>query len=313
MVDRNIINKLGLSNEKLQEQIAERMRAEAELAEVQRQQAQSREGERSHLARELHDGPVQDLYGISYRLAVTQDALTTETAQEQFSAAQAELQRVIQTLRNISSELRPPTLTSFGLKVAIQSHAERFQAAHPELRLQLDLTADRQRLSEAVRLALFRIYQQMLSNVVRHAQAQHVTIRLTLGTHEVTLDIHDDGQGFEVPHRWIDLARQGHLGIIGAAERAEALSGTLRVIAAPGAGTRIIVSIPLRASQPQDAPAPAHSARSSEPGAVSPAWAPFSPSASAVTDSHSCSPPSWLQVFPSSSPLTFRPSLSLWK
>ena len=252
---------LQANNEKLQEQIAERLHVEAELAEVQQQQAQGRESERSHLARELHDGPVQDLYGISYRLAVTKDELRQGVALEQFAAAQTELQHVIQTLRNISSELRPPTLTSFGLKVAIQSHAGRFQADHPELRIQLDLASDRQQLPEAVRLALFRIYQQMLSNVMRHAQAHRVDVRLALDIHEVTLEIQDDGQGFVVPRRWIDLARRGHLGIIGAAERAEALDGTLQVISAPGEGTRISVCVPLDSSQPRDTTSPLENAQ----------------------------------------------------
>ncbi len=241
---------LQTNNEKLQEQIAERLRAETELAEVQRQQAQGREGERLHLAQELHDGPIQALYGISYRLAGLKDARRDDASVDQLTAAQAELQRVIHTLRNISSELRPPTLTPFGLRTAIQSHAERFQAAHSELQVHLDLMPDRQQLPEAVRLALFRIYQQMLANVVRHTQAHHVHVRFAVNAEEAVLEIRDDGCGFDVPKRWIELARQGHLGLIGASERAEALGGTFKVTSAPGEGTLIWVSVPLVTNPP---------------------------------------------------------------
>jgi len=250
MITNQRTAQLLANNEKLQEQIAERRRAEAELAEVQRQLAQGREGERLHLAQDLHDGPVQDLYGISYRLAGLKDALRDEAVVQQFGVAQAELHRVIHTLRNISSELRPPTLAPFGLETAIRSHAERFQAVNPNLSVRLDLMPDRQRLAEAVRIALFRIYQQSLSNIVRHAQARHVTVRLAMSDEAAELEVRDDGRGFEVPARWIDLARQGHLGLIGAAERAEALGGKFKVTSAPGEGTRVWVGIPHAAGLP---------------------------------------------------------------
>jgi PAS domain S-box-containing protein len=236
---------LEANNEKLQHQIAERLRAEAELSEVQRRLAKGGEDERLHLAQELHDGPVQDLYGISYRLAELRHALRDDNALASFVATQAEVQQVVHTLRNILSELRPPTLIPFGLRTAIQSHAERFQIVHPALNVHLDLMPDQQQLPEAVRLALYRIYQQMLSNVARHAQAQQVNVRFALNEGEAVLEIQDDGCGFVAPDRWIDLARQGHLGLIGAAERAEALNGKFTVTSAPGEGTLVSVNIPL--------------------------------------------------------------------
>ncbi|HET7087730.1 MAG TPA: GAF domain-containing protein [Anaerolineae bacterium] len=231
--------------------ITERKRAEAELAEMQRRMMESREAERLHLAQELHDGPVQDLYGISFRLAGLRDAprLRNGEAAEQLAAGQQGLNQVIQTLRGITSELRPPTLAPFGLEKAIRSHAERFQEAHPELELHLDLMPDQQKLPEPMRLALFRIYQQTLTNVIRHADARQATIRFQLGADRATLEIEDDGRGFDVPARWIDLVRQGHLGLAGAVERAEAVGGRLKVISAPGHGTRVQVSVP---TQPRD-------------------------------------------------------------
>ncbi len=237
---------LQANNTRLKNQIAERKRAEAELAEVRRRLMESREAERLHLAQELHDGPVQDLYGISYQLAGLGDSLHDETGMAHLAAGQATLQQVIQTLRVICGELRPPTLTPFGLERAIRSHAERFQTLHPELDVRLDLMPDEQALPERVRLGLFRIYQQMLSNVVRHAEARQVTIRFQLDGKQAVLEIQDDGRGFTVPTRWIELARRGHLGLIGAVERAEAVEGQLKITSAPGKGTLIRVSVPYR-------------------------------------------------------------------
>ncbi|HLF26699.1 MAG TPA: PAS domain S-box protein [Anaerolineae bacterium] len=238
---------LQLSNRRLEAEIAERRRAQAELVETQRRLTEGREAERLQLAQELHDGPVQDLYGITYRLAGLKSDMKGEAGVANLSAAQIALQQVIHTLRTISGDLRPPTLTPFGLETAIRSHAEHFQEEHPELEIELDLASDQQALPERVRLALFRIYQQALINVARHAEAQQVAVRLDVDESTVRLEISDDGRGFEAPARWIDFARQGHLGLIGAAERAEAVGGEMKVSSTPGAGTRIQVSVPLGA------------------------------------------------------------------
>ncbi len=224
--------------------ITERKQMEAELAEVGHRLMEEREAERLYLAQELHDGPVQDLHSISYRLGELEDALIDEGSLGRLVAAQVALQKIIQMLRAICGELRPPTLAPFGLEKALRSHTEQFQAEHPEIEVRLDLMPDGQRLTERVRLALFRIYQEALHNVVRHAEASYVSIRLTLDASQVILEIQDDGRGFKLPKRQIQLARAGHLGIVGAIERAEAIGGHLRVISAPGEGAVIRAVVP---------------------------------------------------------------------
>jgi signal transduction histidine kinase len=231
-------------NNKLKQEIAERQRTQAELAEVQRRLTESREAERVRLAQDLHDGPVQELYGVSFRLSGLKATLPDETEQNDLAAAQNTIQQVIQSLRATFSELRPPTLAPFGLEKAIRSHAERFQNTHPELEIKLKLTPDGQALPEPVRLALFRIYQEALNNVLRHAEAKKIGVRFTLEATQAILEIQDDGLGFKTTQRSIELARQGHLGLIGMAERAEAIGGELQVISAPGAGTTIQVMVP---------------------------------------------------------------------
>jgi PAS domain S-box-containing protein len=229
--------------------ITERKQMEAELAEVRHRLMESKEAERLRLAQELHDGPLQDLYGMSYRLIELGEVLPDEGSLRQMVATQATLQQVIERLRALSIELRPPALAPFGLERAIHSHAEDFQTAHPELKIQLDVMSDGQMLPERVRLALFRVYQQAMNNVIRHAQASLVSIHFALDAEQIVLEIQDDGCGFPVPRHWIELARQGHLGLVGAAERAEALGGRLEIESTPGEGTSIRVVVPYSIEQ----------------------------------------------------------------
>jgi signal transduction histidine kinase len=216
----------------------------AERSEIQRWLIQRREMERLHLAQQLHDGPVQDLYGLSYHLVDLGEALPDEARLVRLTTIRAMAQQVIRVLQTICSDLWPPTLLPFGLETAIRSHAERFQEKHPELKIRLDLMTDEQMLPALVRAVLFRIYQQLLDNVIRHAQARLVLVQFTLYTEEVVLQVQDNGRGFEVPQRWMELVRQKHLGLLRSLERAKALGGRLKIISAPGKGTIIQVIVP---------------------------------------------------------------------
>jgi len=215
-----------------------------EHSKIQHRLIQRREMERLHLAQQLHDGPVQDLYGLSYHLVELREALPDEASLVHLSTTRAMLQQVIRVLQAICSDLWPPTLLPFGLETAIRSHAGRFQETHPELKIQLDLMADEQVLPAVVRAVLFRIYQQLLDNVVRHAQARLVLVQFTLYTEEVVLQVQDNGRGFEVPERWVELIRREHLGLLRSLERAKALGGHLTIISIPEQGTVIRVIVP---------------------------------------------------------------------
>jgi signal transduction histidine kinase len=231
-------------NEALQDEIEERRRIEAEFEELQRRLFNSVEAERLKLSQELHDGPMQDLYGLTYQLKSLHSVLDENQSDELLGELQVNLLAVIHALRAITGELRPPTLAPFGLEKAIRSHSEQFRKSQPELEIRLNLAQDGQLLPEEVRLALFRIYQMALTNVARHAQASRVDILLSLDAEAVMLEVRDDGRGFELPSRWLDLARKGHYGLASASERAEAVGGRLVVETQPGAGTRLKVWVP---------------------------------------------------------------------
>lgn len=225
--------------------ISDRKQMETELAELQRRLIESAEGERVLLAQELHDGPVQDLHGATYQLESLRDLIEDESALLQLTIINQTMKEVIQSLRSICRELRPPALAPFGLEKAIRSHVEHFSNQYPDHEIHLELSRDGQQLSERIRLALFRIYQQALNNVARHAQAQRIYVRFGIQKEQVILEIEDDGRGFQLPSRWIELARKGHLGLVGASERAESIGGRLQIESAPGQGTVIRVTVPL--------------------------------------------------------------------
>lgn len=227
------------------EDITERKQIEAELAEVQQRLMENREAERLHLAQELHDGPLQDLHAIAMGLAQLEPELQSEAGISRLAGTQATIQHVIKTLRAICGELRPPALAPFGLEKAIRSHVEAFQKNHPALEIGLNLMPDGQTLPEQTRLALFRIYQQALDNITQHAAARQVDVRFQIEPDQIVLEVQDDGCGFKVPRRRVELARQGHLGLVGAAERAEALGGWLNINSSPGQGTLIQAVVPL--------------------------------------------------------------------
>jgi signal transduction histidine kinase len=109
----------------------------------------------------------------------------------------------------------------------------------------LDLKPDDQkRLPDAVRTALFRIYQEALTNFVKHAKADEVYVRLEVGEEIAQLEVLDKGAGFEVPNDWLTMARKGHLGLVGIQERVDAVGGKMKIASHPGQGTQLVVTVP---------------------------------------------------------------------
>lgn len=229
------------------ENTTEQKRIEAEMAELNSRLQNSMELERLRLAQELHDSPMQSLYSAIYRIEELRSAANPEL-KEALGDVKQHIQNVLQDLRATAKELRPPTIFNFGLENAIRSHANDVVEKHPNLNIHLSLAHDRQILPEKVRLALFRIFQQSLANVIRHAKATEVHVRFSFDAEEAHLEISDNGKGFDVPRNWIEFVRQGHYGLAGAAERANTLGGTFRVQSKPGQSTTIRVTIPWRES-----------------------------------------------------------------
>jgi signal transduction histidine kinase len=207
--------------------------------ELKNRLVESQERERLRLAQELHDVPIQDLYGMIYQLDDLRDAVKDPEGEKILDECDHTLYRVVNNLRMICRELRPPSLSPFGLEVAIRDHVEKFRDQNPDIQVNLTLMQDRQVLSDSVRLALFRIYQQAILNVARHAQASEVNIRFLWDVETIILEVEDNGIGFEVPDNWMKLAREEHFGLLGIAERVESIRGKLKIMSALGSGTLI--------------------------------------------------------------------------
>jgi PAS domain S-box-containing protein len=217
---------------------------QAQSAEMHHRLVLSQEEERSHLARELHDGPLQELTALSFELAMLRQEPGREQQQSYMTAMEERLAQTSRHLRQIAVTLRPPIL-DFGLVPAIRQCIEGHCQKQPAQTVEAILEPEIPALPEATTLALYRICSQSLSNVAQHAAATHVWVRLHVTSTQLVLEIEDDGRGFAVPDNWTEFARQHHLGVAGMAERAHAIGGLLVVHSAPGQGTRVRVTVPL--------------------------------------------------------------------
>ena len=223
--------------------IQQRKEMQQELTELRRHIHHSMENERKILAQELHDGPMQDLHSISFQIAAIIDDASDEVRQ-QLELIWDTVKELNKELRAISYNLRPPALSKFGLARSIKSHADELSAKYPDLTIHLNLVSDHNMISEEVSIALFRIYQHSIMNVIRHAGATEATVTLNMDGDVVTLEIEDNGSGFVVPEKWISLVRGGHYGLAGTSERVHDLGGIFKVDSELGKGTHILVKIP---------------------------------------------------------------------
>ncbi len=230
---------------KLSEETAQRMMAEANLLEIRRLLGRSQDLERVRLAHELHDGPMQELAALAVELTLLSGHVPIE-ASKTLLGLRSRVREVAISLRSFAGDLRPPVLDSFGISAAIQAHVEQMQERHPEVNVTLDLPAEDILLEESIQTTIYRVFQQALYNIYQHANADEVLVSLAYDASEIALLVQDNGVGFQVPETWMQLARSGHLGIVGMTERASGIGGSAQINSAPGQGTRIEARFPLR-------------------------------------------------------------------
>lgn len=219
---------------------------EQDQHEIKNRLEESRERERLRLAQEIHDVPIQDLYGLMYQLEDLKDIVKDAAGVEILEDFDNTIHRIVNNLRTMCGELRPPSLSPFGLEVAIRDHVEKLRGMNPDLQIELELMRDQQNLTDSIRLCLFRIYQEAITNVIRHAGATEAHIRFHWDEETVRLEVEDNGVGFELPERWVDLVRHEHFGLVGIAERVESVQGKLEILSTPDHGTSVQVSVPRR-------------------------------------------------------------------
>ena len=226
--------------------LSEHRVADAKLGLLARQVVRSQESERAHLARELHDGTSQTLVSAKLMIESAVDSLERagSTPPPALAKALERLNDALGEVRHLSHRLRPATLDTLGLPAALAWLGHEF-GEHGQLQVHLQLDEPEPPLPDEVATVLFRVAQEALANIGKHAQAQRVSLTLSAERGGVCLTIHDDGQGFDLPA--VQQDPQRGIGLRNMRERLESIDGTLELDAAPGAGTTLWARVPAAA------------------------------------------------------------------
>jgi signal transduction histidine kinase len=223
----------------------ERAQLKAAQVQLQHKLIESRETERQSIANRLHEGLLQTLIGVRYAIDEGLSLDQKEMRLAKLAGVQAVMQREIQNLRDYCNELRPPTLSPFGLEKTIRAHVEAFQKKHSQPAIHLELSPDRQALPEQTRLVLFRVFQELLKDAVSRPAVRRVWLRFDFNAAQAALEVEDDGPSPLAPLQWTDLTGQGQLGLASALNQVEGLGGTVSFSASQENGTKVRVVVPI--------------------------------------------------------------------
>ncbi len=256
---------LAASNRQLIQEIAQRKSVEASLRKseqhytqllvqsrhmqdqlrlLSRQLLSAQEEERKMISRELHDEIAQTLTGINVRLAAlkAEANVNTRGLQKKISSTQRLVEKSVDIVHRFARQLRPAVLDDLGLIPALHSFMKAF-TARTGVRTRLTAFAAVEQLDGGKRTVLFRVAQEALTNVARHAQASRVEVSIQKSDHAICMNIKDDGKSFDV-ERTLHSNGGKRLGLLGMRERLEMVGGNFCVESAPGQGTTIQAEIP---------------------------------------------------------------------
>jgi two-component system, NarL family, sensor histidine kinase UhpB len=214
------------------------------LREVAAKALNAEEEERKRISRELHDDTAQRLAALLIRLRIARDADPAER-DSTLEEVRREIAEVLEEIRRFARGLRPPALDELGLAAAVESYARNLSEA-TSLRVELETETLKGLLASEIELAVYRIVQEALSNVVRHAGATRAVVRLERADGRLIATVSDDGVGF--PADEVLAGRSGHgLGLFGMQERAAYVGGTVSVRSGRDNGTTVRVEVPMAA------------------------------------------------------------------
>ena len=229
-----------------EEQMVERRRLEATRAELLHRTVKAQESERQRIARELHDETGQTLTALGMGLRGLSDTIPVNQQRAAQQAKQLEHVAVtgLDELQRLVGGLHPPQLDDLGLLAALRWYAGEIQNRYG-LAVKVTSQGEPRELLPEVRIVLFRISQEAITNVVRHANAHQASICLEYDRDQATLYVEDDGEGFEVESTLRAVTEKPCWGLLGLLERASLVGGDCQISSRPGAGTLIIVTVPL--------------------------------------------------------------------
>jgi len=262
--ERNL--ELAAMNRNLQTEIAQRKRTEKALREseehyrilfdeacqmqenlrnLSRRVLRVQEEERKRISRELHDEVGQALTAINVHLAVLDksDGLPEDQLRNKISDARRLLEETMETVHGFSRELRPATLDDLGLLPALRGYVRAF-AERTSVRTCFSGCRGLEKMGSEQKVVVYRVAQESLTNVAKHAQATRVQIKLRNLKHGVVMEIRDNGKSFSVEEQ-LGRPRQKRLGLLGIQERVRLVNGDFAIQSKPGKGTTVRVQIPL--------------------------------------------------------------------
>jgi two-component system sensor histidine kinase UhpB len=203
------------------------------------------EEERRRLARELHDDTLQSLIALNQRVQLARMSPDDGgKGGESWGEIQELTEETIQNLRRLTRALRPIYLEDLGLVTALEMLAREVEQAS-EVSIDFEKRGQQSRLQPTEELALYRIAQEALSNMARHAQATQARITVRFTDFSVMVEIRDNGAGFDLPDSPAEFAPGGHFGLLGMYERSELIGARLEIDSTPGEGTHIKIELPL--------------------------------------------------------------------
>jgi len=219
-------------------------RRHQELQTLTRRLEAAKEDERQRIARELHDDMGQVLSTIKINLQLVPQLERDEDRTRRIEDSVALVDKMIEQVRAISLDLRPPFLEELGLVLALRGYLE---AVARRSGLDIEIVSDPgvEGLDAETELHVFRIVQESITNVIRHAEATRAVVRLTRDPEGLEILVRDDGRGFDVDRTLRHASTDRHIGLLGMRERVSSIDGDFRIRSAEGRGTEIRVRVPL--------------------------------------------------------------------
>ncbi|OQY91159.1 MAG: hypothetical protein B6D38_00755 [Anaerolineae bacterium UTCFX1] len=202
----------------------------------------AQEEERHRLARELHDDTIQAVIALKQRVQLVKKTVKDKKTHQSLEELESLSEQTIENLRRLTRALRPIYLEDLGLVTALEMLV-RETSDKKSISVSFQKSGRERRLTGEIELVLYRIAQEALNNVIRHAKASNATLHINYEDKEVQLEISDNGIGFQIPNSPTDFAPSGHFGLLGMHERAELIGARLKIESALGGGTKLIVRL----------------------------------------------------------------------
>jgi signal transduction histidine kinase len=228
--------------------ITDRKRAEEHIHTLTQQLMRAQENERQRIARDLHDNVAQELslLKISWETLFDNHPLIPDEIRQKTSELSKILQRSISAVRDMAYDLHPPGLYQLGIVHTIYQYCEEFSEKNE---IDIDFFAaglDDLKIPSNTEINLYRLIQEAIWNIKKHAQAAKVTIKLVASFPNIILRIEDDGQGFNVKERLNAASKEKRMGLRSMEERVSLLNGKMRIQSRPKEGTKIFIEVPYK-------------------------------------------------------------------